>query len=166
MEIRRATPADLPAILDIFDRARRFMAASGNPGQWINGYPGRALMEEELARGVCYICMEGEQVEGTFCLIGGAEPTYAEIYGGAWPDDAPYCTIHRLAASGRVPGVADACFAYAAARGFALRADTHADNEIMQHILVKNGFTPCGTILLANGSPRLAYWRGAAAPLR
>ena len=27
-----------------------------------------------------------------------------------------------------------------------LRADTHADNKIMQHILEKNGFTKCGII--------------------
>lgn len=160
MEIRRATPADLPEILSIFDRARQFMAETGNPTQWVNSYPGRALMEEEIARGVCYVCTVENRVEGTFCLIGGAEPTYATICDGQWPNDVPYYTIHRLAASGRVPGVADACFNYAAACGLALRADTHADNKVMQHILTKNGFVRCGRILLANGSPRLAYWRG------
>ena len=38
-----------------------------------------------------------------------------------------------------------------------LRADTHADNKIMQHVLEKNGFRKCGIIHLANGDPRLAY---------
>ena len=38
-----------------------------------------------------------------------------------------------------------------------VRIDTHADNAIMQHNILKHGFRFCGTILLANGDPRLAY---------
>ena len=38
-----------------------------------------------------------------------------------------------------------------------LRADTHADNKVMQHLLEKNGFTRCGVIHVADGSPRFAY---------
>ena len=40
-----------------------------------------------------------------------------------------------------------------------LRADTHADNKIMQHLLEKNGFTRCGIIHVADGTPRIAYQR-------
>ena len=40
---------------------------------------------------------------------------------------------------------------------FRSRADTHADNKIMQHLLEKNGFTRCGVIHVADGSPRFAY---------
>ena len=43
-----------------------------------------------------------------------------------------------------------------------LRADTHADNKIMQHLLEKNGFTRCGIIHVADGSPRFAYQKLAA----
>ena len=39
-----------------------------------------------------------------------------------------------------------------------------ADNHVMQDLLVKNGFSYCGRILLANGSPRLAYHRPARRP--
>ena len=38
-----------------------------------------------------------------------------------------------------------------------LRADTHRDNRIMQHILQKHGFRYCGIIYLLNGDERLAY---------
>lgn len=38
-----------------------------------------------------------------------------------------------------------------------VRADTHWDNVIMQHILEKNGFVKCGTIVVENGTPRIAY---------
>ncbi|MDD4849386.1 MAG: N-acetyltransferase [Gemmiger sp.] len=164
MEIRKATPADMPEILEIFGRARAFMAASGNPNQWVGGYPQQALMAAEIARGVCYLCVAAGRAEGTFCYIPGVEPTYATIEAGAWPDDAPYATIHRLASAGRVKGVAAACFGWAAAGGLALRADTHHDNTVMQHLLETNGFARCGQIRLANGSPRIAYWCRAETP--
>ncbi len=38
-----------------------------------------------------------------------------------------------------------------------LRIDTHQDNKIMQHVILKNGFTYCGIIYTGDGSPRLAY---------
>lgn len=55
--------------------------------------------------------------QATFCYIPGPEPTYAEIYDGGWPDDAPYATDHRMASAGRVHGAAAICFAWCAARG-------------------------------------------------
>lgn len=42
-------------------------------------------------------------------------------------------------------------------RGLPLRADTHADNKVMQHLLEKNGFVRCGNITLADGTSRIAY---------
>ena len=39
----------------------------------------------------------------------------------------------------------------------ALRIDTHHGNTRMQSALKKNGFTPCGTIYLSWGDPRLAF---------
>ena len=33
-----------------------------------------------------------------------------------------------------------------------LRADTHADNKIMQHLLEENGFTKCGIIHVEDGT--------------
>lgn len=160
VEIRQATAADLPQIMDIFEQARRFMRQTGNPTQWGPDYPGLALMEEQIRQGVCYVCTRQGRVEGTFCLIFGADPTYAHISDGAWPDEAPYATIHRLASAGRVHGVAGTCIDWCGAHAGTLRADTHADNRVMQHLLEKAGFVRCGVIRVADGSPRLAYWRG------
>ena len=160
MEIRPAAAADLPTLMAIFTRARRFMAANGNPNQWSAAYPDAALMEKEIARGVCHVCVADGQVQGTFCLCFGADPTYAVIEDGAWPDDAPYAVIHRLASAGRMPGVGRACIDWCGKRAGVLRADTHADNRIMQHLLESAGFVRCGTIYTDDGSPRIAYWRG------
>ena len=45
MEIRLAEAGDLPVILEIYRRARRFMAENGNPTQWGDGHPPRQLLE-------------------------------------------------------------------------------------------------------------------------
>ncbi len=164
MTIRPAAPKDLSALLELFESAKAFMARTGNPNQWGPGYPGAELMAEEIARGVCHVAEEKGEIVGTFCAIPGEDPTYKVIYDGAWPDDAPYITIHRLAANGKAKGVSKACFAFCEQTGLALRIDTHADNHVMQDLLVKNGFSYCGRILLANGSPRLAYHRPARRP--
>ena len=160
MHIRTAIPADLPTLMGIFARARRFMAAHGNPGQWPDTYPGERLMAEQIRQGVCYVCEGDGEVLGTFCLIFGPDPTYAVIEDGAWPDEAPYATIHRLASAGRRPGVGRFCIDWCGCRAGTLRADTHADNKVMQHLLESAGFVRCGTIYTEDGTPRLAYWRG------
>ena len=157
MNIRPAQPGDLPALLEIFAHARAFMAQTGNPTQWPATYPGAELMQQQIARGVWYVLEGHPRPEATLCYIPGPEPTYAEIYDGGWPDDAPYATIHRMASAGRVHGAAAICFAWCAARGLPLRADTHADNKVMQHLLEKNGFVRCGNITLADGTSRIAY---------
>lgn len=161
MRIRPAAAEDLAALEHLFERARAFMAATGNPNQWPASYPGAALIRTEIARGVCYILEHGGRPEATFCYIPGLEPTYARIYDGEWPDDAPYATIHRMASAGRIHGAAAACFAWCAAQGLPLRADTHQENHVMQHLLEKNGFCRCGSILLLDGRPRIAYFRPA-----
>jgi len=37
--------------------------------------------------------------------------------------------------------------------------DTHEDNQTMQALLGKHGFSYCGIIHLANGDPRMAYMK-------
>ena len=45
---RGAVRADLPRILDIYARAREFMAKNGNPTQWGDNYPSPELLEEDI----------------------------------------------------------------------------------------------------------------------
>jgi RimJ/RimL family protein N-acetyltransferase len=47
----------------------------------------------------------------------------------------------------------DFCFAHDSN----IRIDTHRDNQIMQHVILKQGFTYCGIIYLLSGDERLAY---------
>lgn len=161
--IRLATANDLDSLMRIFDTARRFMASSSNPHQWINGYPQRELIAEEIRQKHCYVCEnEVGKVVGTFCFVPAPDPNYAHIENGNWLNDKPYYVIHRLASDGSEKGIFTACLDWCNAHASQLRADTHADNLIMQHLLEKNGFVRCGIIYVANGTPRIAYQREQA----
>lgn len=154
--IRLAEMQDVPAILAIFDQARDFMRANGNPTQWPASYPNRQLVEEDIQAGHCYVFEEAGQVVGTFALIIGPDPTYQEIE-GAWHFTEPYGTLHRLASNGQAKGFAHRCFDFCLQQIPYLRIDTHADNHPMQAAIRRYGFSQCGTIYLPDGSPRLAY---------
>lgn len=162
IKIRKADYADLDRIMEIFDVARKFMASTGNPNQWINGYPQRELMESEIAEGHCYVCVTcdgDEKVVATFCFIEGPDPTYSYIEDGEWPDDSPYYVIHRLASDQGVHGITEQCIEWCMKVSPCLRVDTHSDNKVMQHLLAKNGFVRCGIIYVANGTPRIAFYK-------
>ncbi len=158
LKIRKAVPGDLDRLMEILDAARAFMAATGNPNQWVGGYPQRELIAGEIAAGHCYVCAaDSGKAVATFCFIPGPDPTYAYIEDGSWPNSRPYCVIHRLASDGTCSGIARLCFEWCFSRCSCLRADTHAENKVMQKLLTANGFVRCGIIYLKNGSPRIAY---------
>jgi RimJ/RimL family protein N-acetyltransferase len=156
--IRHTTTADLPEVMAMYAVARDFMRRNGNASQWVNGYPTEEFIREEISAGHSFVCenQSGELV-GTFCFVPGDDPTYARIYEGEWLDNEPYATVHRLASSGKEKGVANACFEWCFSQCPNIRVDTHQDNVVMQRILEKLGFTYCGIIFVANGTPRLAY---------
>ena len=159
---RGAVRADLDQILKIYAHARQLMADTGNPTQWASGYPTRELLEEDIDTNRLFVYMVNGQMEAVFAFILGPDPTYAVIEDGQWLNDTlPYGTIHRLASAGRSKGVATAVIEWCLEHCESLRADTHNDNKIMQHLLEKNGFTRCGIIHVADGTPRIAYQRMA-----
>ena len=144
---RGARRSDLDAIMQIYARARQEMAAGGNPTQWGTSFPPQDLIEEDIDTNRLFVYLHNGELEAVFAFVLGPDPTYAKIEDGQWLNDAlPYGTIHRLASAGL-----EHCES--------LRADTHADNKIMQHLLEKNGFTRCGIIHVADGTPRIAYQR-------
>ena len=159
---RGAVRSDLDRILKIYAHARQAMADSGNPTQWGDSYPPQEMLEEDIDSNRLFVYVVNGELEAVFAFILGADPTYKVIENGAWLNDTlPYGTIHRLASAGKRKGVASAVIEWCLEHCESLRADTHADNKIMQHLLEKNGFARCGIIHVADGSPRIAYQRMA-----
>lgn len=157
MTIRKATTADIPQMMDIFAIARRFMAETGNPNQWAETYPSVEQLTDDIDSGDSYVCMENSKVVATFVLRGGDDPTYDIIYDGAWKNNNPYATIHRIATNGEVKGIFHTAMEYALQHYSTIRIDTHRDNKVMQHIIEKEGFEYCGIIHCWSGDERLAY---------
>ena len=156
--IRLAETKDLDAIMKVYDAARAYMAASGNPHQWgDDGYPHRDLLESDIKQRHLYVIEEDGAVHAVFAFMFGDDPTYAYIEDGHWPNSKPYGTIHRIASDGRIKGMFTRAFDYCRSRINEIRIDTHHDNKTMQHVVTKHGFVRCGIIYLENGAPRIAY---------
>ena len=156
--VRAARPADLSEIMLVMDAAKQIMRHSGNMHQWGEGYPSEAIIMTDIEKGSGYVIEDEGKVVGYFAFLPSPEPTYSRIYEGQWLDDEqPYHVIHRIAsypdAHGIFSSIMDFCFSHKTN----IRIDTHRDNKIMQHNIIKHGFTYCGIIYLLSGDERLAY---------
>lgn len=154
--IEKATLSQLPRIMAIYEKARTFMAQTGNPDQWGTVYPPEEMIRQDILNEKCYVNLEGDTIRAVFYFAIEADPTYDYIE-GAWLNDAPYGVLHRIAVGESGKGVAAECFRFAYERCNNLRIDTHEKNIPMQRCLAKHGFTRCGTIYWENGDPGIAY---------
>lgn len=157
--IRPATETDLHSITEIYSYARKQMQLSGNPTQWGNDKPTLETIQADIRKKQAYVILSQGHICGVFAFILGPEPTYHFIEDGAWLNDAPYGTIHRIAGNGQVTGLLAAALSFCEDKTANIRIDTHENNKIMQHLLEKYGFTKCGRIYVEDGTPRIAYQR-------
>lgn len=161
-EIRLARTGELSQILAVYEDARRFMALNGNPDQWgRSGYPGEELLKKDVSLGRLFVIERSGRIAAAFVLLAGEEPTYRVIREGAWPNEKPYLTVHRLGSVSSEHGLAKECLDFAVSvcreKGLDLRADTHEKNRPMRRILEEYGFKYCGLINVSDGTERMAY---------
>ena len=131
--------------------------------QWQTGYPDETDIREDILRGRGYFVTDGTQPLAYLCVDFKGEPAYGQIRGQWLTGSSPYGVIHRLAirSESRGKGLSREIFSLAEELCWncgaqSIRVDTDEKNKIMQHILQKNGFVPCGTIWFAGGD-KLAY---------
>ena len=156
--IRKAIATDMDAIMLVMDAAKKIMRQSGNMSQWGDGYPSEAVITADMEKSGGFVIVEDGGIVGYFAFLPSPEPTYDKIYEGQWIDDeTPYHVVHRIASlpsAHRIfSNIMDFCFIHDSN----IRIDTHRDNTIMQHVIMKYGFTYCGIIYLLSGDERLAY---------
>lgn len=159
--IRKAKSEDMEIILQIYQNARAFMAAHGNPTQWVNGYPRRELLEDDLRKEQLYVYETEEGIGAVFVYFKGIEPDYDNIRDGEWMNEEPYGVLHRIAVAQQGKGIASICINWCYENCGNMRGDTHEKNRSMQRLFEKNGFTRCGIVRIANGTDRIAYQKSA-----
>ena len=120
-------------IMQVMDAAKGIMRQSGNMHQWGDGYPSETVISADMEKNSGFVIEDSGEIVGYFAFLQSPEPTYNKIYDGQWLDDTQHDTNIRM--------------------------DTHRDNKIMQHNILKHGFTYCGIIYLLSGDARLAYQR-------
>ncbi len=156
MEIRLAKIDELDSILKIYDKAIAFMRAHGNDKQWVNGYPSRELLTQDIKDKHLYVVTTEKEIVAVFSYVIGIDPTYIEI-DGKWLNDEEYGVVHRIASNGKEKGIAHFVFDWALNKCPNLRIDTHEVNIPMRTLLIKEGFKECGIITIADGTLRIAY---------
>ena len=157
MDIRNSTFEDLQRIVEIYAGAKKYMAEIGNPRQWIDGYPSRELIKDDIAKKSGYVCLDEGKIVAVFYFRIENEPTYARLDRGRWLNDEPYGVIHRIAVDSRRNGIATFCLEWCFAQIGNIRIDTHKDNSAMRKVLLKNNYTYCGIVYMDDGTERLAF---------
>ena len=156
--IREATPTDIPEIMKVVDAAKGIMRQSGNMHQWGEGYPSEAVIAADMERNGGFVVEDEKKIVGYFAFLQSPEPTYAKIYEGKWIDDTlPYHVVHRIASNPDAHGIFSSIMDFCFSHDTNIRIYTHRDNKIMQHVILKQGFSYCGIIYLLSGDERLAY---------
>ncbi|MFD1873866.1 GNAT family N-acetyltransferase [Hymenobacter bucti] len=150
--IRRAAPADLPAILRLIRQVVPLMNASGN-FQWTEEYPNAAIFEKDIAQNYLWVTYLGDQLAGVAALTQDQDAEYADA---DWDAAEPALVTHRLAVAPAAhgKGVAQALLAQAEQEARALglrtlRVDTNSENAATQRLFPKLGYRFAGEIQLA-----------------
>ena len=102
-----------------------------------------------------YFLYVDEQPVAYFCLDFTGDALYETLQGDWLTKDTPYAALHRLAmgTASRGQGYGTVLFQQAAelasqAGMRSIRIDTNPANQKMQHLIKKNGFQYCGTVVI------------------
>ncbi len=157
VQVRHATPADLPAIRSAYAHGRELQRDTGSP-LWPD-FTDAAILAE-INSGALHLVANEDALVGVFSAVYDDEPLWGELERGT------HIYLHRIA---RAPsytgrGLVDAVIAWALERAETLgseglRMDTWAINSALIAYYEKRGFTLLGTKRIPDDSP-LSNYRG------
>lgn len=163
MEFRKAVKEDAMNIMNIIKGAQDQLKEQ-KIDQWQNGYPNIETILKDTEDQNGYVLIKNGNVVGYVVAIFGEEKNYKVIYEGKWLSNQEYVVIHRLAIDNRFKGLGLASIILRKIKELCLKKgihsikiDTHRDNNSMQRLLQKNGFTYCGILYLEDGSERIGF---------
>lgn len=160
--IRKAKAEELDIICRIYEGARAYMVANGNPDQWgKEKYPSRELLESDVRKGQLYVYEDEDGIGAAFVFYIATEEEYENcVIQGAWKETKPdYGVLHRIAVGSSGKGVGSICMNWCYDQCRNMRGDTHVLNKSMQRLFEKNGFTRCTELQLSCGH-RIGYEKG------
>ena len=160
--IRKATHSDIADIMSIVADAQLSLRELGID-QWQDGYPSKAVIEEDIASEVGYVYTVDDKVVGYAAIVLNGEEAYSQISDHEWNTTSDYVVVHRLCVSRSYTNMGVAMTLMEHAQQMAkeygytgFRIDTHRGNIRMLAMLVKLGFSYVGVIHYDSGE-RLAY---------
>ena len=155
LKYRKAEPADAERIMEIIRQAQAQMRALGSR-QWQDGYPARADIDNDIARGYGYVFEKSSTAQEPVAAETPQKYDKGTVPGG-------YVVLHRLAVADGEKGRGVAAEfmrrteALARGRGVgSFRVDTNFDNRYMLRMLERLRFAYCGKIIYESGE-RLAF---------
>ena len=69
--IRYAELSDLHVITELYDTGRAYMRSTGNLTQWVNGYPAKELLEDDISKKQLYVSYDEKSIYAVFAFITG-----------------------------------------------------------------------------------------------
>ena len=153
MNIRLANTSDTNRIFEIYEYARAYMKAHGNPNQWGDNRPEKSLTKDDIKNQRCYVMEDDGHIFACFVFTIGFEKAYEAKF----PSKVEYGVIHRVASDGSKRGIVELIVDFAKGKVNFLRIDTHEDNKTMQRAIERQNFKRLGIIYLEDGSPRILY---------
>lgn len=149
MQIRKATLADVPAIMNIIKKIVPLMQADGN-FQWNDTYPNTEVFEKDIAEGQLWVADIDGQIAGVSAITTEQYPEYAD----AGLDITQEAIVpHRVAVDPDFRGMGAAKALMLEAEHEAqrrnikiLRVDTNSQNKATQALFPKLGYRLCGSI--------------------
>lgn len=161
MKLRLVKQNEAKLAMEIIDGAKRHLREQGID-QWQTGYPDYACICSDIEKGKGFFIVDNDVVLGYLCIDYDGEPAYDHL-DGQWSTEGKYVVVHRMAftEAARGKGVSASVVRLVEEMSrqkgvYAFRVDTDADNQKMQHILAKNGFTYRGKIWFDN-SEKIAF---------
>ncbi len=164
--IREAVLADLDDIWNLRLETTQLLKDRGID-QWQYIDPSLETFKKDILAHEFFVYEKYHKIIGMIAIKSGVEPTYLNIYDGAWHEDNPYLTIHRLAVKRDLLGqqIAIELLSFAERRARELntpyiRIDTHEQNRYAIRLFTSFGYQLCGYIMLVQKQgdlKRLAY---------
>ena len=153
MNIRLANTSDTNRIFEIYEYARAYMKAHGNPNQWGDNRPEKSLTKDDIKNQRCYVMEDEGHIFACFVFTIGFEKEYEAKF----PSKDKYGVIHRVASDGSKRGIVERIVDFAKGKVNFLRIDTHEDNKTMQKCIERQNFKKLGIIYLEDKSTRILY---------